>query len=67
MTGERFGIHVEGFQWKIEEEFSAYKGENVYQILTTHNGYQWSGGSALTLDELHELYEGIGSLLERTL
>jgi len=50
-----------GFKCKINTDQDAYvlsdHGREVgrvpgYSVLTTHNGYQWSGSSTMTRDEL---------------
>lgn len=64
MPPVRFATHEPGFQVRVEEEWSSADQCNKYLVLTTQNGYQWSGGHALTLRELRLVHEFIGGLIE---
>ena len=65
---EKFQCKVEkGDAWRMPDDPEAEDLKKVdgYCVLTTTNGYQWSGSTSLTLDELMELYEYIGEVIQR--
>ena len=43
---------------KIEKERFNEAGDK-YTLLTSHNGYQWSGGGIMSLDELKQIADEI--------
>ena len=50
---------------KIEEE-RGYYGANKYNILTSSNGWQWSGGSSMTLEDIKTLRDELDKFLTQT-
>lgn len=38
--------------------------KNCYNLFNTHNGYQWTGMTALTIDELKQIRDYINDFIE---
>jgi len=49
-------------QVQIELEGS-YSGVNKYNLLTSYNGYQWSGGGLMTIEDLAVIRDEINKFL----
>lgn len=50
---------------EIQKERSYY-GDNKYNVLTSHNGWQWSGGSLMTLEDIKTLRDELDKFLTQT-
>lgn len=35
-----------------------------FDLLTTHNGYQWSGGGCMTLEDIEQLHDFLGGWID---
>ena len=45
---------------KIKIDSDEGRHGEEFCLLTTHNGYQWSGGGYMTLEEIKQLHEFLG-------
>ena len=50
---------------EIKKE-QGYGGAEKYSVLTSHNGWQWSGGGLMSLDDIKNLRDELTKFLTQT-